>query len=181
MPLSCWSYLLGLICLLFGGFVLAKPEVAARALNALPRNAVAGFVLSTLAWVWAGYAVYCIDIDFLNPYKHVLLFALFACIPLTWFWMDNLLPCRALGGILTLFPYELLHAARHHPSPWRLALVVFAYAAIIKGMVFILYPWKMRQMIVWATKSPLLFRAFGAVEAVLGALFIALGATALRV
>jgi len=179
MPLSCWSYLLGAICLLSGGFVLAKSSVASRLVNALPRHAVSGYVLSTIAWVWAGYAVYTLDIDFLNPYKHIVLFAFMVCIPLTWFWLDNLLPCRALGGILTLVPYELLHVARVHPSPWRRVLVTLAYIAIIKGMIFLLYPWKMRQWIVWGTATPVRFRALGVLYLALGALLIALGAAVL--
>jgi len=180
MSLSGWAYVVGLICLSFGGFVLLLPAVASRALNALPRNAVAGYVLSIVAWAWAGYAVYSLDIDFINPYKYLLPYLVLVCIPLTWFWMGNLLPCRALGGILTLFPYALLYVARSHASPWRLVLVVLAYIAIVKGMVYLLYPWKLRQQIVWLTARPGLFRAAGATEALLGILLLALGATALR-
>ena len=180
MTVSCWSYTLGLVCLLFGGFVLARPADASRVLNALPRNKIAGYVLSVIAWAWAGFAVYSMDIDFINPYKHFLFFLVPACIVLTWFWMGNLLPCRALGGILTLFPYGLLLVTRSHPSQWRLVLVTVAYLAIIKGMVYLLYPWKMRQQIVWVTARPTLFRAVGAIDAGLGVLMIVLGATVLR-
>ena len=180
MPVSCWAYVVGLVCVVFGGFVLASPSVASRALNALPRHAISGYVLSAIAWAWAGWAAYAMDIDIINPYKYLLPYVVLICIPLTWFWLDNLLPCRALGGILVLFPYGLLHTVRSHPSPWRLVLVVLAYIAIIKGMVFILYPWKMRQMIVWVTARPALFRVVGVVEAVLGIVLIALGATVLR-
>ena len=180
MPSSCWAYTLGLVCLLSGGFVLLRPSGASRALSAFPRHAVSGYVLSIVAWAWAGYAAYMTDIDFINPYKYVLPFAVLACIPLTWYWMGNLLPCRALGGILVLFPYGLLHTVRSHPSPWRLVLVVFVYIAIIKGMVYILYPWKLRQQIVWVTARPALFRAAGTAGALLGLLMIVLGATALR-
>ena len=177
MLLSCWSYLLGLVFVLAGGFVLAKPDTAARALNALPRHTVAGYVLSVVAWIWAGYAVYSMDLDIINPYKGYLWVLVPACIALTWFWMGNLLPCRAIGGILMLFPYELLLVQRSHDSSWRLVLVVLAYVAIVKGMVFILYPWKMRQMIVWFTARPSLFRAVAAAEVLFGLLLIALGAT----
>ena len=180
MPISCWSYTLGLICLLFGGFVLLRPSGVSRTLNAFPRHTLSGYALSVIAWAWVGYAVYLMDLDLINPYKYLLPFAVLACIPLTWFWMGNLLPCRALGGILTLFPYELLHTVRSHPSPWRRVLVVLAYIAIIKGMVYILYPWKLRQQIVWVTARPTLFRAVGAVDVLLGILLIALGATVLR-
>ncbi len=180
MPLHCWCYLLGLICVLAGASVALAPAPLARCLNALPRNAAAGYVLSTIAWVWAGYALWAMNLDFLMPFQKLIPVAVLVCIPLTWFWLDNLLPCRALGGILCLFPYELLHTARVHASPWRLVLVTLAYLCIVKGMILLLYPWKMRQLIVWLTQRPTLFRVGGALDVLLGLMLIALGAAVLR-
>jgi len=180
MPLSCWCYLLGLICLLLGVTIAAVPGPLARFYNALPRSQIAGFLISALAWVWAGYALWTMELDLLVPFKKFLPIAVLVCIPLTWYWLDNLLTCRAFGGILVLFPYELLHAARVHPSPWRLVVVTLAYLCIVKGMILLLYPWKMRQAIVWITRRPALFRLAGALNALLGLFLIGLGATVLR-
>lgn len=180
MPLHCWCYLLGLILILLGGSVALAPAPLSRFYNALPRHAVAGYVLSTLAWLWAGYALWTMNIDFLMPFRNYIPIAVLVCIPLTWFWLDNLLPCRALGGLLCLFPYELLHAARVHASPWRLVVVTVAYLCIVKGMVLLLYPWKMRQATVWFTARPGLFRLAGGLNLLLGLALVALGATVLR-
>lgn len=180
MPLSCWCYLLGLICLLTGIAVVAAPVPLSRFYNALPRSVTAGRILSTIAWVWTGYALWTMPLDFLMPLKKFLPIAVLVCIPLTWFWLDNLLTCRALGGILMLFPYELLHTARVHPSPWRLVIVTLAYLFIVKGMILMLYPWKMRQGIVWFTQRPALFRLGGVLNALMGLFLIGLGATVLR-
>jgi hypothetical protein len=181
MPLSCWCYLLGIVCVVLGGAVALAPAPLSRFYNALPRSAAAGYALSTLAWGWAGYALWVMGIDFLEPFKKFIPVVVLVCIPLTWFWLDNLLPCRALGALLVLFPYELLHVARVHPSPWRLVVVTLAYLCIVKGMVLLLYPWKLRQAIVWVTARPALFRIGGACNALLGLFLIALGATVLRV
>ena len=180
MPLHCWCYLLGLIGLLFGGAIVFAPGALSRVCNAFPRNQAAGYILSTIAWAWAGYALWTMGLDILMPFKKYIPLAALVCIPLTWYWLDNLLPCRALGGILTLFPYELLHVARVHPSPWRLVIVALAYICIVKGMILILYPWKLRQAVVWVTQRPALFRAAGAAHALLGVFLIALGALVLR-
>ena len=137
-------------------------------------------LLSAIAWSWAGYALWTMNLDFLMPFQKFIPVAVLVCIPLTWFWLDNLLPCRAIGGILTLFPYGLLHAARVHPSPWRLVLVTLAYLCIVKGMILLLYPWKMRQAIVWITQRPTLFRLAGILDTLLGLFLIGLGATVLR-
>lgn len=180
MSLSFWCYLLGLIGVLAGLSAAAVPAPFARALNALPRSTAAGYALSTVAWIWAGYALWNMNLDFLMPYRNLIPIAVLICVPLTWFWLDNLLPCRAIGGLLTLFPYELLHVARVHASPWRLAVVSFAYLCIVAGMVLLLYPWKLRQTIVGLTQRAALFRLAGVAAALVGVAFIALGATVLR-
>jgi hypothetical protein len=180
MPLHCWCYLLGLICVLQGASIALKPAPLSRFFNVLPRNAVAGYILSTVAWLWAGYALWMMNLDFLMPFQKFIPVAVLVCIPLTWFWLDNLLSCRALGAILTLFPYELLHVARVHPSPWRLVIVTLAYLCIVKGMILLLYPWKMRQAIVWLTQRTALFRLAGACTALFGLFLIVLGAVVLR-
>lgn len=180
MPLHCWCYLLGLICVLMGTAIAVAPAPLSRFYNALPRSAVAGYILSTIAWLWAGYALWTMGLDILEPFKKYLPVAVLVCIPLTWFWLDNLLTCRALGAVLCLFPYELLHVARVHTSPWRLVVVTLAYLCIVKGMILLLYPWKMRQAIVWFTQRPTLFRLAGALNALLGLFLIGLGATVLR-
>ena len=180
MSLSSWCYLLGLICVLLGASIALAPAPLSRFYNALPRSLPAGRILSAIAWAWAGYALWAMQLDFLVPFKKFLPVAVLVCIPLTWFWLDNLLTCRAIGGILVLFPYELLHTARVHPSPWRLVIVTLAYLCIVKGMVLILYPWKMRQATVWLTQRPALFRLGGALNALLGLFLIGLGATVLN-
>jgi len=180
MPLACWCYLLGLLCLLPGLAVALFPAGSARAFNAFPRHKVAGMVVSAVAWVWAGYALWTMGLDLLMPFKKFIPVAVLVCIPLTWFWLDNLLSCRALGGLLVLLPYELLHVARVHPSPWRLVVVVFAYLCIVKGMVLLLYPWKMRQVIVWVTQRPALFRLAGVLNVLTGLFLVWLGAAVLR-
>jgi len=160
--------------------VAAAPGPLARFYNALPRSQAAAFIISAIAWVWAGYALWTMELDLLEPFKKFLPIAVLVCIPLTWYWLDNLLTCRAFGGILVLFPYELLHAARVHPSLWRLAVVALAYLCIVTGMILILYPWKMRQAIAWITRRPALFRLAGTLNALLGLFLIGLGATVLR-
>jgi hypothetical protein len=180
MTLSSWCYLLGLVCVVLGGGAALAPAAVSRFYTALPRSRTAGYVLSAVAWAWAGYALWSMGLDFLEPFKRYIPLAVLVCIPLTWFWMENLLPCRAVGGLLTLFPYDLLHAARVHPSAGRLVVVSLAYLCIVAGMVLLLYPWKMRQATAWLAARPALFRLGGAAAALVGLALAALGASVLR-
>ena len=54
MLLSCWCYLLGLICVLLGASIALAPDRMTRVYRELPRSKAAGMVLSTVAWIWAG-------------------------------------------------------------------------------------------------------------------------------
>lgn len=180
MPLSCWCYLLAILLGAAGIASLAAPGPASKAFVAFPRCRWAGCLLSAVAWAWSAYAVSRMGLDFLEPYKKYVPFIALACIPLTWWALENLLPCRAWGGILCLFPYGLLHATRLHASPWRLVLVVFAYLCIVKGMILVLYPWKERQLLAYVTATPARFRVFALSNLALGAFFATLGATVLK-
>ncbi len=180
MPLHCWCYTLSLFLLISGAFALAVPEKMNAVMEKFCRNRIIGIVLCLIAWAWAGYALWILPIDFLEPYRKYIPYLILVCAPLTCVSMKNLLPCRALGGILVLYPYQLLMVARSHPSSWRLLVVSIAYISIIKGMTLLLYPWKMRQCVVWMRDKPLLTRLGGAINLVLGGLLVWLGMTVLR-
>lgn len=180
MTLSVWCTVIGAFLCALGLSIVALPQLMSRALNALPRHKPSSYVLAAIAWTWVGFALWSMDLDIINPYKNYLFIAVPVCIGLSCWWMENLLSCRAIGALLTLFPYELIHVARVHESPWRLVLVSFAYLCIIKGMVIILYPWYMRQGIVYVTARPWLFRTMACLNIALGALIIGLGATVLK-
>ena len=180
MPLHCWCYTLSLFLLVSGAFALLKPAGMNLVMEKFCRNRTAGIILCLTAWAWAGYALWTLPIDFLMPYKKYIPYVVLFCAPMTCISMENLLPCRALGGILVLYPYHLLLTVRSHPSPWRVLVVTIAYISIVKGMTLLLYPWKMRQIIVWIKARPQLMRAGGAINLALGAALLILGITTLR-
>ena len=175
MNASQWSLVLGAVLLLKGLFALGATAAAVRRAQSFARDVWIGRVLATVAWIWAGWALYTMPLEFLAPLRHWIPLAILVCIPLTWWWMADLLACRAVGGLLVLFPCPLLLAVRFHPSAWRLVLVAFAYAAVVTGMALILYPYFLRRWLDWLAVKPGRLRAAGAASLALGALFLALG------
>lgn len=180
MSLAVWCYLLGGVALLMGGAGVLQTATCAGWLHSLPRNRIAAYILSAIAWVWAGYAIISMGLDFMRAYQKFIPVAVLVFIPLTWAWMPNLLACRALGGLGLLFPYELLHVARVHASPWRLALVTFAYLCIVAGMFTVLYPWRLRQVLHWLAARPRALRFVSGATILWGILLLFLGAQVLR-
>ena len=178
LNLSHWSLLLGALLLIKGVFVLVAQAQAAQLAKGFARNVLAGRILATLAWVWAGWALYFMPLELLQPIRPWIPLLVLVCIPLSWVWMAELLSCRALGGLFALFPCPLLLAARECASPLRLALVIFAYIAIVIGMWLILYPYYLRRWLVWCVAEPMRMRIAGVLGAALGGFFVALGVLA---
>ena len=185
--MTFWFFVLGVPLFGYGLFTVLKPQMAARFLQALPRNRAAGQALCAAAWLWTAYEVDTIGIEVFDRIVRRLWF-LSSDIPgmvwilaivltvLTCLWMDNLLSLRALSALFMLFPAELFPAVRQCDTSWRLTLVVFAYVCAVIGMFGMFYPWHLRRALIWRTAKPARVTAFGAVYLAIGALFLVLGA-----
>jgi len=178
-----WALLCGVFPALAGLAMLALPAdfVSAR-LRAFPRAAWTGRVLSALAWAGAAWATYVMPLDILRAVQqpHVLLPLAAVLALLTWWWMPDLLACRGVAGLLMLFPCPLFAALRAHPSAWRLAPILLAYAAAVAGMVVMFSPHHMRRAFHFLAERPAAQKTCGSILLALGALFTALAFTALN-
>ena len=185
--MTFWFFVLGVPLFGYGLFTVLKPQMAARFLQALPRNRAAGQALCAAAWLWTAYEVDTIGIEVFDRIVRRLWF-LSSDIPgmvwilaivltvLTCLWMDNLLSLRAISALFMLFPAELFPAVRQCDTSWRLTLVVFAYVCAVVGMFGMFYPWHLRRALDWRVAKPLRVTAFGAAYLAIGALFLVLGA-----
>ncbi len=171
---ATWCRIIGLIHLLLGVAMLVGRGKAADAFKRFPRSAIAGVALSTLAFLWAAVIVHVAPLDFIAPYKTPVVIVLLVSIPLSWFWMGDLLAARALGGLLCLLPAPVLLATRFLDSPWRLVMVVLMYVYAVAGMFFADMPHLCRDDITWLTARPARFAAAGSVSLVLGLLVLLL-------
>jgi len=173
-PLAWVSLLLGLATGLVCGWMVLYPAAARRAFAAFPRSRIAGIVLATVDLGWSAWWVLHMPLGSFERYKPLVYFAA----PVVWFavvfLMDELLASRALGGLFLLLPAPMLSAARWHPSPWRLVVVVLAYLMVIKGMALTLSPWLFRKSAEIWLSTDRRCRLVGAAGLVLAALLVAL-------
>lgn len=172
---SIWCYLLAGILLVRGLVALATPELTARSLRAFPRHKLTGYILSALVWIWATAVLYVDPIDFLAPVQRFVPIIGLACIPLSWFCLDNLLPCRAWAGAMMLFPMPLIVACRDYESAWRILPIALAYVALTAGMIVMFYPWTQRDAYTKLATSHVAIRVVGGICVLLGALLIFAG------
>lgn len=134
---------------------LFRTDMAKRFLQAFPRSRFWGILLATVDIAWVSYELRNATqvFEFFRPIQpHTYLLGAIALAGVI-FLMDELLAPRALGGFLLLLAAPLLNAARWHPSQWRLVVTVFAYVLAIKGMVFVLSPFRFRHGVEWLSAS----------------------------
>ncbi len=177
--MTAWFFLLGAPLAAFGALAVARPAAAARALVAFPRSRAAAVGLCAVGWFWTAHELDTIGIEIFDRFLKAFPFELWllaaALTALTCWWMWNLLPVRGLSAVLMLFPASLFPAVMLEDTPWRLALVVFAYACAVAGMFGMFYPWRIRQLLAWVAASEARVRAAAAAALSVGALYLALG------
>jgi hypothetical protein len=151
---------------------LAAPG-AGRRLDRFPRHRFAGGALAALALCWAGWIVYHGELGRFAPWRP----AVFAAVPLGWFflyrYLDELLAPRALGGLLLLAAHPALAAARLSDAPFRAALSVTAYAAVVAGLALMMGPYRFRRAARALTATAARRRAGASVAAAWSALLFA--------
>ena len=157
---------------------LAVPDVAARAWKAFPRSVWLGRVFAVLALAWSAAWLVAMPLgplDFIRRYMVILLpVAVAAC----WFLCDELIACRALGGLFALYPSALLPAAQWHPSPIRYVPLVVGYLLAIAGMFLIAQPYHLRDLLFWGASSTGRTRFVGVVATALFAIMLVVAALA---
>ena len=174
-----WFFALGIPLVAYGLFAVARPSFAAQTLTAFPRNRAVGVVLCAIGWFWTAHELDTIGIEIFDRFLKAFPFELWllACVltVLTCWWMANLLPIRGLSAICMLFPAELFPMIRLEETPWRIALVVFAYLCAVTGMFGMFYPWRIRQALAWIASSSARVAVTGMASHATGAFFLVLG------
>lgn len=148
LSLATWSWIIAGALALSGVAAVANPSGLRGALGRFPRNVAAGRILAGAALVWVAILVWHFPLGGFDAYKPALWALAPAAYYLTITFADELLAPRALGGLLLLLAGPVLAVARFHPSAWRLAVVLLAYAWIVAGMALVLSPWLFRKIMV---------------------------------
>ena len=167
------SLVAGLLTLAPALFALAAPVSAGKLFRAFPRSVWPGRAIMVLSVLWAVAWLVIMPFDFLkilHPYLW-LITPLF--IAGTWFFLPDLLSCRAFGCLIALVATPMLSAAQWHPSLLRYVVIVYAYVLAVAGMFYIALPYLVRDHIGWTFAKPLRVRAVSAAFAVLGVILLA--------
>lgn len=174
------AVLLGLICGLPQIYGIKNPEKFGRIAQKLPRSVVAGCFLMILATCWFVYYVSIervADFQHMKPYLYALFFGvgIGSCI-----FVRDFLGARGFAVVLMLLAKLIVDTFRWHDSAWRLVFITWAYIMVVAGIWFTISPWRLRDVINWATKTPQRTKLLCSLKLAFGMLLAILGLTVLR-
>lgn len=134
---------------------LARPKAFGETVRKFPRDYFTGVVLMLLATAWFLWNVHVEPMSDFAAYKTAML-AVFAAIGIgSCIFVRDFLAVRGLAVLFLLLARLMLDTGRPHlgQSPFVLVIQTWAYVLVIAGMWFTITPWRLRDLVNWATAS----------------------------
>jgi hypothetical protein len=155
MKLSLLSILLGLGVSVPQIFGLARPEQFAAAVRKFPRNLPVGVALMWLGTVWFVWNVNIEPIADFATFKLYMMAGFAAVGVLSCFFVQDFLAVRGLAVLMLLLAKLMVDTGRPHlgETPWVLVIQVWAYVLVVAGIWFTITPWRLRDVLNWATAT----------------------------
>jgi len=178
--LSTLAVILGIVLISLNVYGVLKPAAFAAAARKFPRYTPVGYVLMLVSTVWFVANVShesVADFASFKPFLYLLFIAvgLGACL-----FVRDFLPIRGLAVFLLLLAQLMVDTARWVNTPWRLVITIWAYVWVLAGMWFTVSPWRLRDLINWATANEHRTRLLSGVRAAFGLFVVCLGLTVFR-
>jgi hypothetical protein len=158
---------------------LAKPAEFAAKVRKFPRSLPIGVFLMLLGTAWFVYYLNLESISDFANYKKAMLGG-FAVIGIaSCLFVQDFLAVRGLAVVFLVLAKLMVDTARWNPSEWRLVVVTWAYVLVVAGIWFTIWPWHMRDLLIFATANEKRVRVGSALRLAFGLFVAALGMTVL--
>jgi hypothetical protein len=182
MKLSLLTILLGVIVGLPQVYGLMHPAGLASAARKFPRNLPVGIFLMLLGTAWFLWNVNSEPIADFSVFKPYMMVA-FAAVGIgSCIFVQDFLAVRGLAVVLLLLGKLMVDTGRPHlgESPWVQVFQAWAYVFIVLGIWFTVTPWKLRDIVDWATASAARVRILCLIRLGFAAGVVDIGLTAFR-
>ena len=182
MRLSLLSILLGVGMSVPQVYALTKPAQFTAAARKLPRNVPVGIALMLLGTAWFLWIVNQEPIADFSAFKPYMLTAFAAIGVATCIFVQDFLAARGIAVVLLLLGKLMVDTGRPHlgESPFVLVIQAWAYVLIVAGMWFTITPWKLRDILEWATATEARTRLLSGVRLAFAVFVLILGLTVFR-
>ena len=182
LNLSTLAILLGVGMSVPQIFGLIKPAQFAAAARKFPRNLPAGVALMLLGTAWFIWYVNVEPIADFSAYKTPMMAGFTAVGVLSCIYVQDFLAVRGLAVVMLLLAKLMVDTGRPHleQTPWVLVIQIWAYALVVCGIWFTITPWKLRDLLNFATANETRVRVGSAVRLAFACFIVLLGLTAFR-
>jgi len=177
LTLSQLAILLGIGIAIPQIWALIKPVEAGAALRKFPRSEGWGYLLMAIGAGWFLYRLNQEAIAEFAAYKSYMLLGFGAVAVAACFFVPDYLAVRGMSITMLMFAAFILSKTRFVDTPWRLVLVIAAYIWIVAAMWWMISPWRLRDLIQWATATPQRLKRIAMARLAFAVLVILLGAT----
>ncbi len=182
MKLSLLSILLGLGMGLPQVYGLTRPAQLAAAARKFPRNLAVGVVLMLLGTAWFVWLVNREPIADFSAFKPYMMAAFVAVGVGSCIFVQDFLAVRGLAVLLLLLGKLMVDTGRPHlgESPFVLVIQAWAYGFVILGIWLTITPWRLRDILNWATATESRTRLLSGLRLAFATFVLILGVTAFR-
>jgi len=182
MKLSLLSVLLGLGMAAPQVYGLVKPVGFAATVRKFPRSVPAGYFLMALGTMWFLWNVKQESLADFAAYKSYMMLG-FAGVGIgSCIFVQDFLAVRGLAVVLLLLGKLMVDTGRPHlgETPWVLVIQTWAYVLVVAGMWFTISPWRLRDLLNWATANEKRIKVGSTVRLAFALMVVVLGLTAFR-
>ncbi len=191
MKLSLLSILLGVGMSVPQVYALARPAKFADAAKKFPRNLPIGIALMLLGTAWFVWNVNVEPIADFTSMKPYMMGGFIAVGVLSCIFIQDFLAVRGLAVVMLLLgklmvdtgrpylPTTMFHAQQGETT-WVLVIQAWAYILIVAGIWFTITPWRLRDLLNWATANESRVRLGSGLRLAFALFVVALGLTVFR-
>jgi hypothetical protein len=182
MKLSLLTILLGAGMSVPQIYGLARPKDFAATARKFPRNYAAGIILMLLATGWFVWSVNNEPIADFSAYKPAMLAGFTAVGVLSCIFVRDFLAVRGLAVVLLLLAKLMVDTGRPHLGESNFVLVIqtWAYVMVVAGIWFTVTPWKLRDLLEFATANETRVRIGSTIRLAFALFIVGLGLTVFR-
>ena len=182
MRLSLLSLVMGCGMAVPQIYGLARPKEFANTAKQLPRNFAVGVILMLLGTAWFVWNVNNEPIADFSAFKPYMVAGFTAVGILSCIYIPDFLAVRGIAVVALLLGKLMLDTGRPHlgESPFVLVFQAWAYVFVLAGIYFTIAPWRLRDLIEWATATESRTRFLSGVRLAFAAFVLVLGLTVFR-
>ena len=182
MKLSLLSILLGCGMAAPQVYGLVRPKALGEAVKKFPRHLPTGIVLMLLGTAWFVWNVNVEPIADFKPIKPYLMAAFTAVGVGACFFVQDYLAVRGLAVVMMLMAKLMVDTGRPHldETPWIYLIQGWAYVLAVAGIWFTMWPWRLRDLLNWATATDKRIKIGSAIRLTFALLVVTLGLTVFR-